>query len=458
LRFLIDVTTARLRPYGKYSRVLRLLADEAGHDAGSLVTVSGADIRRSPPLEKERREPPIWAGAALRPPAGFSEAQGIAKLLAHYCRGRLSARGPYNESKLDLVFAFARTFDCFPLPLRAGLASFLELEADAECREMFTHWVGERARAPAQIRQADACAPLEALGPGDALILAGASWNHIDADAFAQLKREKGFTVLVVLYDLLPIAYPSVLGVREFLQYKRFLLGAARIADVLVAANQTCAHDLRLFLRDAGAEPAGRIACMSFRAAILRNDGAWELSPRLQSLGLDRRPFALSVAALRRRKHPLWLYALFLELRAREGDVPLLVFAGRADELRLLRILSQDPLWGKAAVLVENPSDAELAWLYRNAQLCLFPSFEGGAGFSALEALAFGAPCIVADAPALIESCDGLATHLPRDEALWLEALRCHMSENGRRRDGRQLSMDRPGLLAQMSALLGQSG
>ena len=97
----------------------------------------------------------------------------------------------------------------------------------------------------------------------------------------------------------------------------------------------------------------------------------------------------------------LWLFALCAKLFLKRPDLPKLVLAGRADDLAVLRILSNDPAWSEIAVFIENPDDAELCRLYYNARLCLYPSFEGGVGMSIMEWDNFDRPCIAARAPLL---------------------------------------------------------
>jgi glycosyltransferase involved in cell wall biosynthesis len=123
------------------------------------------------------------------------------------------------------------------------------------------------------------------------------------------------------------------------------------------------------------------------------------------------------------RKHVLWVYALCARLQNERENFPLLVIAGSSVNSHIFGILEKDHAWGKAGVFVMNPTDGELAWLYKHTLLTLHPSFEGGLGLSVTEAIHFGRPCIAADAPSLIEASGGLAEHLPRDETLWAEAI-----------------------------------
>jgi glycosyltransferase involved in cell wall biosynthesis len=65
-------------------------------------------------------------------------------------------------------------------------------------------------------------------------------------------------------------------------------------------------------------------------------------------------------------------------------------------------------------------TDGELRWCYEHARVVLCPSLLEGYGLPAAEALAFGAPLITSDDPALCEVSGDRATHLSgRDPAAW---------------------------------------
>jgi glycosyltransferase involved in cell wall biosynthesis len=55
-------------------------------------------------------------------------------------------------------------------------------------------------------------------------------------------------------------------------------------------------------------------------------------------------------------------------------------------------------------VIIENPTDAELAQLYQGCLFTLFPSFFEGWGLPVTESLAFGKPCLTSNSTSLPEA------------------------------------------------------
>ena len=122
------------------------------------------------------------------------------------------------------------------------------------------------------------------------------------------------------------------------------------------------------------------------------------------------------------RKNHLLLVKVWRRLLAEmpEGEVPTLVFAGRVGWMvaDLMQQLENTGYLGGAVALVADPSDAELAALYRGCLFTLFPSFYEGWGLPVSESLAFGKPCIISDATSLPEVGGTLARYIdPEDVA-----------------------------------------
>jgi glycosyltransferase involved in cell wall biosynthesis len=118
--------------------------------------------------------------------------------------------------------------------------------------------------------------------------------------------------------------------------------------------------------------------------------------------------YALFVSTIEARKNHMLLFRVWRRLQQELPIecVPTLVFAGRVgwlvDDL-MRQIANTDYLNGKL-VVIEDPTDAELATLYRGCLLTLFPSLYEGWGLPVTESLAFGKPCIISNCTSLPEA------------------------------------------------------
>jgi glycosyltransferase involved in cell wall biosynthesis len=78
--------------------------------------------------------------------------------------------------------------------------------------------------------------------------------------------------------------------------------------------------------------------------------------------------------------------------------------------------------------------EPELAWLYRNAEMILFPSRYEGFGFPLVEAFVHGRPTIAADIPVLREIAEGVTWFVPVDaDREWADAVRTLSNDAGLR-------------------------
>jgi glycosyltransferase involved in cell wall biosynthesis len=118
--------------------------------------------------------------------------------------------------------------------------------------------------------------------------------------------------------------------------------------------------------------------------------------------------YVLLVATIEARKNHALLVRVWRRLieQMPADQVPRLVFAGSVGWLvgDLLQQLDNANWLDGHVALVHEPSDAELAALYRDCLFTVFPSLYEGWGLPVTESLGFGKPCIIANATALPEA------------------------------------------------------
>jgi glycosyltransferase involved in cell wall biosynthesis len=151
---------------------------------------------------------------------------------------------------------------------------------------------------------------------------------------------------------------------------------------------------------------------------------------RPAALPVDR--FALVVGENRPRKN----LAVLASAWARMGGSPV---------LPLVRAGGVHPRYASLATLAARAgatgvhelgwvAEDELAWLYRHAEMVLFPSRYEGFGFPLVEAFLHGAPAVVSDIPPFREIGEGAATFVPgEDPEAWVAAVRAVAADADRR-------------------------
>lgn len=181
----------------------------------------------------------------------------------------------------------------------------------------------------------------------------------------------------------------------------------ARTADLVVTSSQ---HEVD---RIRACNPSLRNVQGIGLSVATALTGATPTRPDVVPDGL---PFLLTVGRLNIRKN----LALTLEATLASGrispELPLVVVASRDGKDVPLPASVERAAREGSIRFVPRVTDAELAWLYRHAELFLYLSLDEGFGLPPLEALSFGCPVLVSDIDVFRELLGDHATYCdPRD-------------------------------------------
>jgi glycosyltransferase involved in cell wall biosynthesis len=209
------------------------------------------------------------------------------------------------------------------------------------------------------------------------------------------LKRRQ----LVTMHDATPFRFPHTFRRSFVLFYLVAYALLGRYARRLVTVSHFSAAELESVLRI----PADR-----FVVAGCAADNLAEITPVRPVLELDG-PFYLVVGTLAKHKN----LEATVEAIAASGRTIVVVGASGHQ-----RVFSEASPLSRNAVIAGRLSDAELAWLYRNARALVFPSRYEGFGIPVLEAQSLGCPVVTSNAASLPEVAgDGALFFDPTDPA-----------------------------------------
>ena len=246
------------------------------------------------------------------------------------------------------------------------------------------------------------------------------AWSRLGQPDVAALRRLRGADVVfapsvavpprgrrplvVTVHDAAPCLFPESFPPRGLRFHLDGLEAAAKRADLVLTVSASS----RAELAEHTAIPADRIRVVPNGAdqAPATDEQAAALARRL---GIDGRPYVLWVGSLEPRKNVDALLGLPAAL-AEAGLPHRLVLAGpegwgpTAEAARQAAAAAGDRLR-----LVGRVGAADLAALYRGADLFCFPSIHEGFGLPVLEAMAQGTPVLCSRAASLPEVAGGAA-------------------------------------------------
>jgi glycosyltransferase involved in cell wall biosynthesis len=259
-----------------------------------------------------------------------------------------------------------------------------------------------------------------AIAPGDVILVLGSPWFHPDYAAMIRAHRERhGVRFAILVYDLIPLRRPEWCDSGLVRLFREWFVPILPLCDHVFAISQATADDVADYAR------SNRIALPHGIVTIPIGTGLGSTerpSPEKAAIG---RPlplpgsYALIVSTIEARKNHLLLFRVWRRLlEEMPGDlVPTLVFAGRIGWLveDLMHQIRNTAYLNGRLVVVESPTDAELATLYGGCLFTLFPSFYEGWGLPVSESLAFGKPCLISNRTSLPEAGGSLARQFDPD-------------------------------------------
>ena len=244
--------------------------------------------------------------------------------------------------------------------------------------------------------------PVVEIAAGDRFVMIDACWNC--ASEYEEMMRvvaERGALSVVVMYDLIPVLYPSAFADVSH-AFADWLDTLAVRADAVVAISKSTADD---FIEYAGARWRADQKIGWWRlGADFKIASRHSVSSKLRAICADPLPFFLSVGTIEPRKgYPIAL-AAFQRLWDDGVDARYVIVGGSGWNTRALQSrIVEHPEFDRRLFWLENVHDADLRELYSAATRLIAPSFAEGFGLPLVEAAQFGLRAIASDIPVFRE-------------------------------------------------------
>lgn len=257
--------------------------------------------------------------------------------------------------------------------------------------------------------------PISRMDTSDAYVFIGTTWSYPEIQAFGRRHKESGGKVVQMIYDL--IAYKAAEYCTESLikPFAAFLENAPTYASQFACISDWTRKDFIEFLTERHLTlPVSVLPLAHEFDGCTRNEtGTQPDSADVASVG--GKDFVVCVGTIEIRKNGTNLLRAWAELiRQRQGQVPLLVFAGKVGWklTEFTSILNADPALQQKVLILPTATDRDLAFLYQRCRFSVYPSVYEGWGLPVGEAAWFGRYVIAANATSLPEVCGDLIDYV----------------------------------------------
>jgi len=241
--------------------------------------------------------------------------------------------------------------------------------------------------------------------PGDVLGVLGSPWFHHDYAGF--IHRATGGIPMrkaLLVYDLIPMLRPEWCDAGLVRVFSQWFGGFAPEVDQILAISDATARDVEAWAVREGI--ALRHPILSVPVGTGFSGPPAEAASALPA-GLEP-GYALVVSTVEARKNHHLAFRVWRRMLEEmpHDRVPPLVFAGRIGWLvqDLMQQIENSGHLGGKLVVVPDPTDSDLAALYRGCRFTLFPSLYEGWGLPVTESLSFGKLCIASDRTSVPEA------------------------------------------------------
>jgi glycosyltransferase involved in cell wall biosynthesis len=233
------------------------------------------------------------------------------------------------------------------------------------------------------------------------VLVPGEGWHDTAMlPELCKLKRQTGFRLAAVVYDLMPIFQPHLVPADFSRQYHCYMATLVSEASALFAISRATQSDVKRFCAEA------RLPTPDVHVFRL-GDSPPHLTAVAPEPPIPPGDFILAVG-LEWRKNAILLYQM-LKLAGQGGiRLPPIVIAGRPSWIRrnhelLTSLLTRDPEVRERVQILTGLDDSRLAWLYQNCRFTVFPSVCEGWGLPVAESLRYGKLCLASSASSIPE-------------------------------------------------------
>ena len=250
--------------------------------------------------------------------------------------------------------------------------------------------------------------------PGDLVLIAGGTRGQGPFLSFLeQARKQQGVRLAQMLYDVLPLSDPQYFLQGHPYLFADWLIRMNRTIDLVITCSRQTAQDFTTAITQRG-EKAAPVSVVALAHEFLENAPqaqAGVFTPLYEQISTPvlqaaRLPYVLCVGTREIRKNNLGLARVWESLRQKHDlKLPRLIFAGRQGWMNeeFDRFLQRTGNANGGIVMVESPSDDEVAYLYKNCLFSVFPSFCEGWGLPIGESLWYGRPAITSNCSAMPE-------------------------------------------------------
>lgn len=213
--------------------------------------------------------------------------------------------------------------------------------------------------------------------------------------------KARGVKLAVNIYDLIPVQNPQHCHEFVVFNFMEYLGAYLKYGDLIFTNAQATLDAMNCLIQETEVTSIQGVVARLGSDIVNKTD-----SLDVQSAILDvvkKTDYVLMVGTIEPRKNHRYVLEAF-ERELFDNGMNL-IFAGRVgwNVEEFVKYIQQHEQFGKRLFWFDNASDDDITYLYENALVVAFPSFNEGFGLPIIESIERGTPVVATDIPVLRE-------------------------------------------------------
>lgn len=282
--------------------------------------------------------------------------------------------------------------------------------------------------------------PLHPFKKGDSILIIAGNWGddfHGFIEKLSSIKKTLNINLYHVIYDLIPLKYPNYfVGVDSFVHYIKI---ASYTVDGYLTISESTKKDLMSYLNT-------QKIITPIKVFRLGEDFKHVTAPEKPLIKINKN-FILCVGTIEARKNHAILYNV-VKLATQKGlEIPQIIIIGRVGWMaqETLRNITVDPDVKNKIMVLNEVTDNQKLWFFKNCLFTIYPSFYEGWGLPIVESLFNGKLCLCSNTSSMPEAGENYAEYFsPYDAREILNKILIYTNKENLEKKEREISKRRP--------------
>lgn len=240
---------------------------------------------------------------------------------------------------------------------------------------------------------------------GDTLILL----DRLLLTQFSDLLRSfknKGVKIVSLQHDLIPLRYKQFCLQKDFESFSKYIKNSVQLSDSLITISNFVKDDLEKYIKEERnvLDINKNIKISSYRHGYDIDNVKTKIETNSKFRNVFAVPTYIIVSTIEPRKNHKYLLDAF-DIIWNQGIRVNLLIIGKIGWMvdKIITRIKNHQQFGKQLFMINNMSDTELLYCYKNAKALITPSITEGFGLPIIEALSQKTPVLASDIPVFRE-------------------------------------------------------